>query len=108
MKKMISTINSALKNKKIALFTVFACMISTPAMAGTGGGAFEGSWDMLSELAMGYPGQILAFLTICGVLFFSVVRPNLIGLGGSVIIMVVLAQLKSIVNGFLDAGLPIL
>ncbi|WP_299020966.1 hypothetical protein [uncultured Photobacterium sp.] len=107
---LFSNIKSAMTANKVGTLMLFAMAFIFGAMeatAGAGGAAFQGTYDMFAEMANGYPGQIVAFLTVCGVLFFSIVRPNLIGLGGSVIIMVVLAQLTGIISGMLDAGLPV-
>ncbi|MGR5159275.1 hypothetical protein [Vibrio owensii] len=86
---------------------LFGLMMTFDAMAGTGGQAFDNMYTNLVGMADGSPGKILAFLTICGVLFFSVVRPNLIGLGASVIIMVVLSEMASIIGDMVTAGLPV-
>lgn len=88
------------------LLIVFS-LFTVSAMAGSGGDAFQGLFDELVAFAEGVPGQIIAFLSFAGVIVFSMVRPNLIGLGVSVVIMLVLAQLQTIITTMLTAGLPV-
>ncbi|UJF20358.1 hypothetical protein L0B53_18735 (plasmid) [Vibrio sp. SS-MA-C1-2] len=95
------------KNLKRFSFLSFFAVLSSTVIAGSGGDAFQGVFDDLAAFADGVPGQIIAFMTVAGVLMFSVVRPNLIGLGASILIMVVLAQLNTIITSMLTAGLPI-
>ncbi|MGR5096067.1 hypothetical protein ACPV5O_21065 [Vibrio maritimus] len=101
-----STFKSNLSQLRYALAFALLCA-SSLVMAGSGGDAFQGVMDDLISFADGIPGQIVAFLTVAGVLIFSIVRPNLVGLGASIIVMVVLAQLNTIITTMLSAGLPV-
>ncbi|MEZ8028379.1 hypothetical protein [Enterovibrio norvegicus] len=115
MKKIINAVASfvrsvkaKLSEKKAAVSAVVATSVAVPmtSQAGSGGQAFDDLYTDLVEMANGSPGKILAFLCIAGVLVFSVVRPNLVGLGASILIMLVLAKVASIIDAMLGAGLP--
>lgn len=90
----------------VGLAMVLMAMFATTVLAGSGGDAFQGVFDDLIGMAEGVPGQIIAFLSFSGTIVFSMVRPNLVGLGISVLIMVVLAQLQTIITSMLTAALP--
>ncbi|CAK2438720.1 hypothetical protein AB4559_08250 [Vibrio sp. 10N.222.51.C8] len=95
------------KTTYLGLITFALMFFTVSAIAGSGGDAFQGLFDELVSFAEGVPGQIIAFCSFAGIIIFSMVRPNLIGLGVSVIIMLVLAQLQTIITTMLTAGLPV-
>lgn len=93
---------------KVGLTLILLSLFSLQVIAGSGGDAFQGVFDDLISYAEGVPGQIIAFLTVAGVIVFSMVRPNLVGLGASVVVMIVLSQLQTIITTMLTAGLPVI
>lgn len=95
------------KQTKVGLTLLVLSLLSLQVLAGSGGDAFQGVFDDLISYAEGIPGQIIAFLTVAGVIIFSMVRPNLVGLGASIVVMIVLAQLQTIITTMLTAGLPV-
>lgn len=106
----MENINNAQLNPKALVNMLFASLLTLfafTAIAGSGGDMFQGVFDELISFAEGLPGQIVAFCSFAGVIIFSMVRPNLIGLGVSIVIMIVLSQLQAIITGMLQAGLPV-
>jgi hypothetical protein len=53
---------------------------------------FDTMWDEVKGLMTGSPAKVLMGLGICGVLMFSVVKPNLIGFAASVVTLLVMAN----------------
>lgn len=106
---MLNIKNSLQKHKATMnmLFASLLTLFAFQATAGSGGDMFQGVFDELISFAEGLPGQIIAFCSFAGVIIFSMVRPNLIGLGVSIVIMIVLSQLNAIITGMLQAGLPV-
>lgn len=65
---------------------------------------FEEMWEDVQAIATGAPGKILMLIMVMGVVFFSTVKPNLVGFAGCVIAVLVLANASKIINGSLTAS----
>lgn len=73
------------------------------AATGTLEGEFADMWDEVKGIAGGAPGKILMMLMVLGVVFFATVKPNLLGFGGCVIAILVLANAGNIIDSSLTA-----
>lgn len=73
------------------------------AATGTLEGEFADMWGEVKGLAGGAPGKILMMLMVMGVVFFSTVKPNLVGFAGCVVSVLVLANAGKIIDSSLTA-----
>ncbi len=73
------------------------------AATGTLEGEFSDMWGEVKGIAGGAPGKILMMLMVLGVVFFSTVKPNLVGFAGCVVSVLVLANAGNIIDSSLTA-----
>ena len=66
---------------------------------------FQDMWSEVKSLAAGAPGKILMMLMVLGVVFFSTVKPNLVGFAGCVVSVLVLANAGKIIDSSLTASI---
>lgn len=87
---------------------VFALIAGFDAWAATAtdgvASQFEDMWVDVQALAVGAPGKILMLIMVLGVIFFSTVKPNLVGFAGCTISVIVLANASKIIEGSLTAS----
>lgn len=114
--KMLATANANLMqdntvNLKLVALAVAAMvalvlfMTGFDAIAATGTleSEFQDMWSEVKSLAAGAPGKILMMLMVLGVVFFSTVKPNLVGFAGCVVSVLVLANAGKIIDSSLTA-----
>lgn len=89
----------------VAAFGVVAFALAFNALAATGTleGEFADMWDEVKGLAGGAPGKILMMLMVMGVVFFSTVKPNLVGFAGCVVSVLVLGNAGKIIDSSLTS-----
>ena len=94
-------------NQKIMAMAVFIAVallfVNFDAIAATGTleGEFADMWGEMKGIAGGAPGKILMMLMVVGVVFFSTVKPNLVGFAGCVVSILVLANAGKIIDSSL-------
>ena len=82
----------------LAAGAVFAMNFDAIAATGSLESEFSDMWTEIKALAAGAPGKILIMLMVLGVVFFATVKPNLIGFGGCVVSILVLANAGNIID----------
>lgn len=105
-----NTIGSAMsqRNVLLALSVVVGAILlymGFDAFAATGSleAEFADMWTEIKGVAAGAPGKILMMLMVLGVIFFSTVKPNLVGFAGCVVSVLVLANAGNIIDNSLTA-----
>lgn len=98
----------SLRNAMLALAVVVGAsllFVGFDAIAATGTleGEFAEMWGEVKGLAGGAPGKILMMLMVMGVVFFSTVKPNLVGFAGCVVSVLVLANAGKIIDSSLTS-----
>lgn len=98
------------RNTMLLMAVVFAVALLSwgfDAIAATGTleGEFADMWGEMKGIAGGAPGKILMMLMVLGVVFFSTVKPNLLGFGGCVIAILVLANAGKIIDSSLTSSI---
>lgn len=98
----------SLRNAMLALAVVMGAallFVGFDAIAASGilESEFAEMWGEVKGLAGGAPGKILMMLMVMGVVFFSTVKPNLVGFAGCVVSVLVLANAGKIIDSSLTA-----
>ena len=89
----------------LAVAAIFAMNFDAIAATGTLEAEFSDMWTEIKALAAGAPGKILIMLMVMGVVFFSTVKPNLIGFAGCVVSILVLANAGNIIEASFTASI---
>ena len=102
--------NISMKKMALAVVAVIAIALffaNFDAIASTGTleGEFTDMWGEMKGIAGGAPGKILMMLMVVGVVFFSTVKPNLVGFAGCVVSILVLANAGQIIDSSLTASI---
>lgn len=97
-----------LKNLKLFGLVAFLTLFAGTAFAGTGGAAeFGNIYTTIQDWATGTIGKILVLLMLGSAIFFSVVKPNFIMVMASILMGLIVANLTSIVDSLVTAGIPL-
>lgn len=92
----------------VTLFIALAFVVfnMSAAVAGTGGTQFDTIWQEISGWIDGTPGKIIALLAF-GFAMFKVVQQDFIMAIGSFLAALLMANVVTIINGFLTAGVAV-
>jgi len=98
------------RNQSLVLMGVAAaCAIATEvAFAGTGGGAFDSVWTMLTDWTQGTLGRILAGTLIIVGIAAGILRQSLMGFVVGIAAGVGLYNAPDVINSIFTATLPVL
>lgn len=95
----------ALALVSVVALVLFVTGFDAIAATGTLESEFQDMWSEVKSLAAGAPGKILMMLMVLGVVFFSTVKPNLVGFAGCVVSVLVLANAGKIIDSSLTASI---
>ncbi|WP_051252669.1 TrbC/VirB2 family protein [Ferrimonas kyonanensis] len=92
----------------LVLMAIAALIMTGLAHAGVATTGWDSFWDELQDYATTAPGKIIAMLTFLASGYFGIVKRDWGAALGAFVFCIVLANAKTVIEDFLNAGIPVL